>query len=91
MIDARRAACPYCGEAQSYDEATPGKPILSAPRQEYEKVGRRYVMRTVRDTYWHTHCRGCGERLIWSCTMYPSSVVRWRKPEQSESLVAGVR
>jgi predicted RNA-binding Zn-ribbon protein involved in translation (DUF1610 family) len=59
-----QAACPWCGERQSYDEARPSKPILGPKRWEYDRRMRR--TRQVRDTSWHTHCRACGERIIWS-------------------------
>lgn len=70
--------CPFCGERQSRDEARPSKPILSQPRLEWRRGGR-FV--TVRDTYWHTHCRSCDERIIWSVSAFPvAGIQQWVKP-----------
>lgn len=69
--------CPYCGERQAYDEARPSKPMLSEPRRDWQ--GGRMV--TVRDTIWHTHCRACGERIVWSVEHWPNrGVTQWSKP-----------
>lgn len=46
--------CPFCGERQSKDEAIPSRPILGA------RVGNE-----PRTTYYHDHCRACGERIVW--------------------------
>lgn len=69
--------CPYCGEHQRYDEATPSKPLVSAPYQTYEHGHSR----TRRDTYWHTHCRACGRRIIWSVQLSPQQgKMSWSTP-----------
>ena len=72
-----QAKCPFCGECQSYDEATPSKPLLSEPYQRYDKG----QFKTVRDTYWHQHCRSCSERIVWSMSLYPvAGKASWVKP-----------
>lgn len=70
-------ACPFCGERQAYDEARPSKPIVSAPYKTWERG--RFV--TKRDTQWNTHCRGCGEQIVWGESFYPVAGVKsWSKP-----------
>ena len=56
-------ACPHCGERQAYDDARPSKPIV-VKHGDLVRVCGRFVWKPT--TMWHTHCRACDERIIWS-------------------------
>ena len=55
--------CPFCGECQSRDAAIPSKPRVMT-YTDYRRG--RFV--EVRDTVYDTHCRHCGERMMWGFT-----------------------
>ena len=52
--------CPYCGETQTYEQAT------FYPYQTTETRAKRGKWRTVSVTNQHTHCRSCNQRIVWS-------------------------
>jgi hypothetical protein len=80
-----RPACPYCGEQQGYDEATPSKPVLGPKYMDGVHNGKIVWKR---DTFFNTHCRACGQRIVWSVRLYPRPArPRWGRPwgERSSS------
>mgnify|MGYP001580771444 CR=1 FL=1 len=59
--------CPFCGERQSLDEARPSKPRV-VTRKAWERPHKAGCVNTIRETVYDTHCRSCGERMIWGFT-----------------------